>query len=63
MAWQTRSALKLYKRVGFKYVPVVDTPFLTADIKMEMLLATQVAMFPVGKMTVFTPFVTAAARS
>jgi putative acetyltransferase len=37
---QLEPALKLYERVGFKYVPVVDSPFLTADIKMEMLLAT-----------------------
>lgn len=36
---QLASALKLYESVGFVYVPVVDSPFETADIKMELLLA------------------------
>lgn len=35
---QLGPALKLYERVGFKYVPVVDSPFQTADIKMELVL-------------------------
>ena len=36
---QLTSALKLYERLGFRYVPVIDSPFLTADIKMELELA------------------------
>jgi putative acetyltransferase len=36
---QLAQALKLYERVGFKYVPVVDSPFVTADIKMELVLS------------------------
>ena len=35
---QLASALKLYESVGFKYVPVVNSPFETADIKMELVL-------------------------
>jgi len=37
---QLASALKLYERVGFRYVPVSNSPFETADIKMELLLTT-----------------------
>jgi putative acetyltransferase len=33
---QLRAALGLYEKYGFKYVPVADSPFVTADIKMEM---------------------------
>jgi putative acetyltransferase len=29
------AALKLYEKFGFKYIEVKDSPFLTADIKME----------------------------
>jgi GNAT superfamily N-acetyltransferase len=35
---QLVSALKLYERAGFKYVPVTNSPFQTADIKMELTL-------------------------
>jgi putative acetyltransferase len=35
---QLAPALKLYERVGFRYVPVIDSPFVTADIKMELVL-------------------------
>ncbi|WP_165824116.1 GNAT family N-acetyltransferase [Pseudochryseolinea flava] len=30
------AALKLYEKFGFKYVAVEDSPFVTADIKMEL---------------------------
>jgi putative acetyltransferase len=33
---QLKAALGLYERYGFNYVPVLDSPFLTADIKMEL---------------------------
>lgn len=32
---QLQKALQLYTRYGFKQVPVTDSPFLTADVKME----------------------------
>jgi ribosomal protein S18 acetylase RimI-like enzyme len=35
---QLTAALKLYERLGFRYIPVIDSPFLTADIKMEFVL-------------------------
>ncbi|HNP24542.1 MAG TPA: GNAT family N-acetyltransferase [Panacibacter sp.] len=35
---QLRTAISLYEKYGFRHVPVVDTPFLTADIKMELSL-------------------------
>ncbi|MEJ7643637.1 MAG: GNAT family N-acetyltransferase [Chryseolinea sp.] len=35
---QLQPALKLYEQYGFHYVEVKDSPFVTADIKMEMLL-------------------------
>ena len=35
---QLVSALKLYESVGFRYVPVSNSPFETADIKMELTL-------------------------
>lgn len=35
---QLTAALKLYERLGFRYIPVIDSPFLTADIKMELVL-------------------------
>ncbi len=34
---QLKSALKLYEKFGFKYIPVEDSPFQTADIKMELI--------------------------
>ena len=31
-------ALKLYEKYGFRHVEVVNTPFVTADVKMELSL-------------------------
>ena len=33
-----KTAIRLYERSGFKHVEVIDAPFETADIKMELLL-------------------------
>jgi len=33
---QLQTALKLYEKYGFKYVEVKDSPFETADVKMEL---------------------------
>ena len=33
---QLQAALKLYSKYGFRHVEVIDTPFLTADVKMEL---------------------------
>ena len=35
---QLKTALGVYERYGFKQVPVEDSPFLTADVKMELNL-------------------------
>jgi GNAT superfamily N-acetyltransferase len=35
---QLKNALKLYEKFGFRYVDVKDSPFVTADIKMELIL-------------------------
>jgi len=35
---QLTAALHLYEKYGFEHVPVVDSPFETADIKMELKL-------------------------
>jgi putative acetyltransferase len=35
---QLQAALKLYGQFGFRHIPVEDSPFLTADVKMELLL-------------------------
>jgi ribosomal protein S18 acetylase RimI-like enzyme len=35
---QLLTALKLYEKYGFYYVEVEDSPFETADIKMELVL-------------------------
>ena len=35
---QLKAALVLYEKYGFKYIPVEHSPFLTADIKMELVL-------------------------
>jgi len=35
---QLKTALKLYEKYGFYYVEVEDSPFKTADVKMELLL-------------------------
>jgi len=34
---QLAAALKLYERYGFRYVEMKDSPFETADIKMELV--------------------------
>lgn len=33
---QLQSAIKLYEQFGFQHVPVIGSPFVTADIKMEL---------------------------
>jgi len=33
-----QTAIRLYERFGFKHMEVVDAPFVTADIKMELSL-------------------------
>ena len=35
---QLQTAISLYTRYGFQHVPVTDSPFETADIKMELQL-------------------------
>ena len=35
---QLKTALKLYEKYGFTYVDVTNSPFTTADIKMERML-------------------------
>jgi len=35
---QLKAALALYEKYGFQHVPVEDSPFVTADIKMELVL-------------------------
>lgn len=35
---QLKAALALYEKYGFRYIPLKDSPFATADIKMELLL-------------------------
>jgi putative acetyltransferase len=35
---QLLTALKLYEKYGFRHVEVTDSPMLTADVKMELLL-------------------------
>lgn len=35
---QLLTALKLYERYGFRHVEVKDSPFETADVKMELVL-------------------------
>ena len=34
---QLKAALGLYEKYGFRYIPVEDSPFQTADIKMELV--------------------------
>lgn len=36
---QLKSALALYKSYGFKNIALEDSPFATADVKMELVLA------------------------
>lgn len=33
---QLTTAIALYEKYGFKHVPVIDSPFETADVKMEL---------------------------
>jgi GNAT superfamily N-acetyltransferase len=33
-----QTAIRLYERYGFKHVDVIDAPFVTADVKMELIL-------------------------
>lgn len=35
---QLQTALGLYEKYGFRHIPVVNSPFVTADVKMELLL-------------------------
>jgi putative acetyltransferase len=35
---QLQTAISLYSQYGFQHVPVEDSPFLTADVKMELVL-------------------------
>jgi N-acetylglutamate synthase-like GNAT family acetyltransferase len=35
---QLQAALKLYSKYGFKHVEVTDSPFVTADVRMELEL-------------------------
>lgn len=35
---QLKTAIALYKKYGFRHIPVEDSPFLTADVKMELIL-------------------------
>jgi GNAT superfamily N-acetyltransferase len=35
---QLVTAISLYEKYGFRHVPVTDSPFSTADVKMEKLL-------------------------
>lgn len=34
---QLQTAIKLYRQYGFKHVAVEESPFVTADVKMELL--------------------------
>jgi GNAT superfamily N-acetyltransferase len=36
---QLKTAIQLYMKYGFEHIPVVNAPFLTADIKMELSLS------------------------
>jgi len=35
---QLTTAISMYEKYGFKHIPVVDSPFVTADVKMELSL-------------------------
>jgi GNAT superfamily N-acetyltransferase len=35
---QLQTAIRMYERSGFKHIDAIDTPFVTADIKMELIL-------------------------
>ena len=34
---QLQTAIRLYTQYGFQHVPVVDSPFVTANVKMELV--------------------------
>lgn len=36
---QLLAALKLYERYGFRYIEMKDSPFATADVKMELVIS------------------------
>jgi len=36
---QLTTAIQLYEKYGFQHIPVTDSPFSTADVKMELVLA------------------------
>ncbi len=35
---QLKTAIGLYEKYGFRHLPVIDSPFVTADVKMELSL-------------------------
>ena len=35
---QLKTAIALYEKYGFKHIPLADSPFVTADVKMELSL-------------------------
>lgn len=35
---QLQKAIEMYRKFGFKDVPIINSPFATADVKMELLL-------------------------
>lgn len=35
---QLTTAISMYKKYGFVHIPVIDSPFVTADVKMELSL-------------------------
>ena len=35
---QLQTAIKLYTQYGFQLVPVINSPFVTADVRMELIL-------------------------
>lgn len=35
---QLKAALALYEKYGFRHVPVIDSPYATADVRMELIL-------------------------
>lgn len=35
---QLKAALSLYEKYGFRHIPVENSPFATADVKMELIL-------------------------
>lgn len=35
---QLQQAIRIYEKFGFRHVPVHDSPFVTADVKMELII-------------------------